>query len=159
VTEVPALLTNGSAAHCRVAAQGKVTNFPPAHWAKAVPTQAFSPSVQGESAVRVANFALSACASLPFCKVKGFAPAEAVVEDGAGAADETTAAGADATGADAATALAVPSPKPAAAELLPASVAPVAEMRASLSAAVVQVMLVPALFTSGSAAQIVPPEH
>jgi hypothetical protein len=37
--------------------------------------------------------------------------------------------------------------------------APVAAMRASRSAAVVQVMLVPALLTRGRAAQVVPPAH
>lgn len=41
VMEVPAVLTRGRAAHIREPAQGLDTNFPPTHWAKAAPTQAF----------------------------------------------------------------------------------------------------------------------
>ena len=46
-----------------------LTNLPLAHWANWPWTQAFSPSVQAELGVSVANLAFRACASLPFCKV------------------------------------------------------------------------------------------
>jgi len=110
-------------------------------------THALVPSVQEESALRVANALLSAMASWPFCFKNGLAEAS---DAGAAGVEVAAAAGVAASFAD-------PWFNPAAAVLLPASVAPVMEIRESLSAAVAQVMLVPGLFTNGRAAQIVPP--
>lgn len=67
---VPGLLTNGSAAQVRVAAHGESTNFPPTHCANAPSTHACAPSWQEDEGVRLANWVLRACASLPFWALK-----------------------------------------------------------------------------------------
>jgi len=86
-------------------------------------------------AVNLVNFALSAWASFPFARAKEALSSPEEAGGLAGAAG----AGFDDAGFD--------------------EEAPVEAIRASLSAAVVQVMLVPALRTKGSAAQIVPSPH
>jgi len=158
VMEVPALFTRGSAAHWRPPLHAVKTNLPLTHCANWLLTQAFSPAVHDEFSFRVANLALRAWASLPFWRVKDLAPGAAPEADGAGAAaallaaagaaEDAAGAAAEEAGAGAAEPLA---------ELAP--VAPVAAMRASLSASVEQVTLVPALLTSGRATQVVPPAH
>lgn len=55
--------------HVRPPAHGMVTNLPFAHCAKAPLMQAFSPDVHDDAALRVANLAFKACASLPFWRV------------------------------------------------------------------------------------------
>ena len=63
VTLVPAEFTSGRAAHVKpfeAEAQFDKTNLPPTHCAKEVPTQAFSPSWQELSSVRLANLAFKA---------------------------------------------------------------------------------------------------
>ena len=66
-SDVPALSTSGSAKHCVDAAQPMLTNLPPTHMANAPATHACSPSVvQLASAVRVAKWAFSVCASSAF---------------------------------------------------------------------------------------------
>ena len=66
---VPGELTSGSATHVRPPEQGKVTNFPFTHCAKAPWMHAFSLPLHGLAAVRVWNWAFNACASFPFCSV------------------------------------------------------------------------------------------
>jgi len=98
VIEVPGELTRGRAAQVREAPQPTLTNLPPTHWAKLSLTQAFSPAkieekkkqpglwtfhscwneesdvpAQGEPVVRLVNFLLRACASLPFWRAKPLA--------------------------------------------------------------------------------------
>lgn len=148
VIDVPALFTRGRAAHCKPAAHAVRENLPLTHCANSLFTQAFSPAVHGEAGVSDANLAFSAWASLPFWRVNGLAllalAAAAAGADGAAAA-EATAAGVAGEAAGLALAAA------------PEGVAPVAAIRAFLSASVVQATAVPALLTNGNAVQIVPP--
>jgi hypothetical protein len=81
---VPRLFTKGRAAHTEPPAHWVVANFPPTHCANAPPTQAFSPSSQGESAVRDLNSALRACASWPFWRTKPEPPLPLIVPVGVG---------------------------------------------------------------------------
>jgi len=68
--DVPGELTRGRAAHVREPLHWVMTNFPLTHCAKPFPMQAWSPALQAEFSVRVANFAFKACASLPFWSLK-----------------------------------------------------------------------------------------
>jgi hypothetical protein len=87
--EVPALFTSGRAAgdqsakgmgpnqthsspkHWRLPPpHGLITHLLPTHWPKPPSTQAWSPSLQLSVDLRVANLALSTCASRPFCFLK-----------------------------------------------------------------------------------------
>ena len=91
---VPALLTRGRAAQVKVseeAAQSVKTNFPLTHMANEVPTHAFSPSWQELSAVKVANWAFKAWASLPFWSWK-FEEEEEEAEEAAPPAAEVAVA-------------------------------------------------------------------
>ena len=68
-SDVPALLTSGSAKHRVGAAQPMLTNLPPTHIANAPSTHAWSPSlhdVEEEEEVRVEKWALSFCAERAF---------------------------------------------------------------------------------------------
>jgi hypothetical protein len=94
--------------------------------------------VQIDLAVSLVNLALRAWASLPFARAKEF-----LLSEDAGA---LAGAGAGFEDADDE-------------EVEPPVFAPVVAMRVSLSAAVVQVMLVPGLRTKGSAAHMSPPPH
>ena len=62
-------MTKGNATHVKPPAHGKLTNCPFTHCANAPWMHAFSPAVQPDVALSVANFAFSACASKPFCSV------------------------------------------------------------------------------------------
>jgi hypothetical protein len=89
VMEVPALFTSGRATGDQLAKgrepneahnlpkhwrlpppHGLIIHLLPTHWPKPPSTQAWSPSVQLSVDLRVANLALSACASRPFCFLK-----------------------------------------------------------------------------------------
>jgi len=85
VTDVPGLLTRGRAKHDVPPAHASVENLPSTHCAKSDPTQASSPAVQGELAVRVANWAFSCCASFPFWRWK--LPEEELDDDDEGEGD------------------------------------------------------------------------
>ena len=104
----------------------------------------------------MANCAFSFCAACPFDK------ANEEVEDEAAAAWLVEAAAVDVeTAAESVAEVSEPALEAAAVDPSPVipPVAPVAAIRASASAVVVQVMLVPAELTKGNAAQIVPPAH
>jgi len=66
---VPGLFTRGSTTHCSPPAHDESTNLPPMHCPSLPFTHAWSPALHGEAGVRLWNFLLSACASLPFCSV------------------------------------------------------------------------------------------
>jgi len=85
VMDVPGLLTRGRAAQINELLQGMVTNLPLAHCAKLESMQAFCPSVHGDVAVRVANWALSFCASLPFWSLNPLPLVDALVAAGVSA--------------------------------------------------------------------------
>lgn len=72
VTEVPGLSTSGRAAHTSSVPQGLSANLPWSHLAKEPCTHALSPSLHGESGVRVVNFWFKAMASSPFCLRKSW---------------------------------------------------------------------------------------
>ena len=79
-------MTSGSATQTAGAAQAVIANLPPTHCAKLPLTHAFSPSVHADEAVKVANFALSACAAWPLESAKPVEEvATAVVAAGAAA--------------------------------------------------------------------------
>jgi len=89
---VPALATRGRARQVSDELHEVSTNFPLTHCAKFPPIQACSPSVQEESALRVANLALRAWASLPFWSWKPPVLDEAE-EAGGATSDEAEEAG------------------------------------------------------------------
>jgi len=156
---VPALLTKGNAKDSVGAKHPETRNSPPTHCAKPPLTHACSPSWHGEFALRVANLAFNAWASWSFWRVKGLASAGGEA-GGCGAdlggASLDVGAGADVdAGAGAGSGLwtlLLPTP-------LTPPVAPVAEIRASASCCVVQVILVPSLSTRWSAKHLRPAGH
>jgi len=69
---VPGLLTRGRAKQLVPPAHCVVWNLPPTHWEKPPFTQAFSPSVHGESGVNLAKSAFNFWAATPLSCAKGF---------------------------------------------------------------------------------------
>jgi hypothetical protein len=67
---VPGLLTRGRAKQEVLVEHGMTSQVPPEHSAKELVTQAWSPSLQGSEAFKVANCRFNAWASRPFCNWK-----------------------------------------------------------------------------------------
>ena len=93
-SDVPGLLTSGSAKHCVVAAQPMFTNAPLTHIAKPPSMHAWSPSLQLASALSVANCAFSFCASSAFWSWKSDEDDDAVEVEVEEAAPEVVVAAA-----------------------------------------------------------------